>query len=546
MRSALAALLLMSVGCRAVERAAVESNRATAAATSETAAGDQSPADPSIDRFDQRIQEHLRHRQAWHRRLLARPDLDAERRAEVNGELAMLYHAYDLRDAARALYEEAALLAPEDPRWPHYLAHVHRADNQLERAVTAFRRVLEIDPSASPAQVRLAEVLLDLDRPAPAESELLSAVARDPSLAVAHFLLGQIAAAGGDPERAVEHWKRCLELQPEADAVRTPLGLAYRDLGLEEEARSQLQAAGSSEVTLVDPWMQRLRGLTESFWRELSAAIEAVGNGEHDAGREALARAVAADPLAPEPRLLLGQLLVEGGDIEEGARQLELVVFLSDRAGAAHLLLSQLKRRQGDLSRAIEELRLAVADEPGSGRFRYQLGDALLAAGRHESAAVELRRAHELIGAESAMPLLLEATAHLAGDRCDVARARIEEGLRSHPERGLWRHALARLLAGCPDAAARDGGRALELAMGLFAAAPSPGHAEAVSMAMAELGDLAAAMQWQRRAVTMTGEGQEEIAELLRRDLPLLESGRTAREPWRYDELALFQVRGGP
>lgn len=544
MRSPAVLLLLATIGCRAFDQATNDD-------PGHGSPGDrvpslEAPRDPSLDRFDPRLQEHLRHRRAWHRRLLARPDLGDQRRAEVNGELAILYHAYDLRDVARALYEEAERLAPEDPRWPHYLAHVHRADNRLELAVAAFRRVLAIDASVLPARVRLAEVLLDLDLPDEAESELTDAMDRDPTLAVAHFLLGRIAAARGDLELAAEHWTRCLELQPQADVVRTPLGLAYRDLGREGEARRHLQAAGSTEVTLADPWLQRLREHSDVFWRELAAAIEAVENGQHDVAREALARSIAADPLAPEPRFLVGQLLVAEGDAEEGARQLELVAFLSDRAGAAHLVLSQLKRRQGDLSNAIVELRLAVADEPDSGWFRYQLGDALLAAGRHDLAADELGRAHQLMGAESAMPLLLEATAHLSAGRCDVSRSRIEEGLRSHPERGLWLHALARLLAACPDAASRDGRRALELALGLFEAAPTAGHAEAVSMAMAELEDFAGAVEWQRRAVTMAGAHQAEIAASLRRDLALLESGGKPREPWRYDELALFQAQGRP
>jgi hypothetical protein len=84
--------------------------------------------------------------------------------------------------------------------------------------------------------------------------------------------------------------------------------------------------------------------------------------------------------------------------------------------------------------------------------------------------------------------------------------------VRRHPHRLTSATTLARLLAVTPDAALRNGQRALDLAMTVYERAAEPAHAETVAMALAELGRCAEALTWLRRGMAdaeRVGDGNE-------------------------------------
>ena len=81
------------------------------------------------------------------------------------------------------------------------------------------------------------------------------------------------------------------------------------------------------------------------------------------------------------------------------------------------------------------------------------------------------------------------------------ARRKLEEALRQIPASGVLSHALARLLAACPDRSVRDGTRALELALAVWHARPAAAHAETVALALAELDRCSEAAEWQRNTI---------------------------------------------
>lgn len=92
------------------------------------------------------------------------------------------------------------------------------------------------------------------------------------------------------------------------------------------------------------------------------------------------------------------------------------------------------------------------------------------------------------------------------------------------PDKTATTITLARLLATSPSYDLRNGARALELAQLTYKATGSIEHAVVISMALAELGRCADALDWQKKLID-AAERQEHfsVAERLKKDLQLYE-----------------------
>ena len=82
--------------------------------------------------------------------------------ADAYGRLGMLLMAGEFLVAAEACLVNARRLAPDRFRWAYYLGHLYERRGDLEEAVEAFRRALEIEPGLLAAQVNLGLSLASL------------------------------------------------------------------------------------------------------------------------------------------------------------------------------------------------------------------------------------------------------------------------------------------------------------------------------------------------------------------------------------------------
>ena len=89
------------------------------------------------------------------------------------------------------------------------------------------------------------------------------------------------------------------------------------------------------------------------------------------------------------------------------------------------------------------------------------------------------------------------------------ARDLLDQAHRRFPNRGRTTHALARLLAACPDAGVCDGDRALKLALQVYRSTQFVAHGETVAMALAQVGRCQEAAEWQRRMVAAAERANE-------------------------------------
>lgn len=158
---------------------------------------------------------------------------------------------------ALALLAAAALLAflpttrppfslRGDPRattWTNASTALLQA-GRAEEARDFARRALELDPGYADAHFNFALVLAALDETSDARVHLRRAVELEPRYAAdAEVQLGEMEARAGVPERAVAHFQRAIELDPEKAEAHYDLGLALRQSGLVAEAIPAYEAA---------------------------------------------------------------------------------------------------------------------------------------------------------------------------------------------------------------------------------------------------------------------------------------------------------------
>ena len=158
------------------------------------------------------------------------------------------------------------------------LAMVDRADD----ALTAFDQALRVNPRYVEAYLNRAVVLNQLGRIVDAQESMTRAAelgAADESgypavvankLANAHAALANDYRAAGSLDRAIEQYRRALELRPGFSDIRLALGRALVEQGRHGEAAAVLDEVLGVRPTWLDAML--LRGLAAYLQGDLDAA----------------------------------------------------------------------------------------------------------------------------------------------------------------------------------------------------------------------------------------------------------------------------------
>lgn len=356
-------------------------------------------------------------------------------------------------------------------------------------------------------------------------------------LGISGVVGADLPATGGEGkvEPAVPTPELVEPFELEGDRMRVPaISAGGRAQGLVD--RGDEAAWRGEKVTARRLYHRALQLVPEHPAACFSLGSLAASEGEVEQATEWFRRAAAADPTHRDAHFNLAVALLRDDRLSAAAETLERVLELDahDLEARGWLVRVLLKLGQGEGEEAQIALRRGVALAPGQAVVHLALANALAREGRY---AVALESYDAALGLE---PGLAEAhvgraTALLLSRRFDATRRAIEESLDTlgdgagEPVRLGLRHALARLLASCPEPAVRDGEEALAVALSVFEHQPLPAHGETVAMAYAELGRFELARHWQQRMVDAMEEG-EPLSEARRR-LALYDAGEPYRGP---------------
>ena len=254
-----------------------------AGATADLEFGSQAGSVPQLERHvEESVRKQLEHFQSELQALIQSPETTSQQLAQAYGRMGKLYHTYDLLEAGEACYRNALQLAPQDFRWPYYLALLYEGQGDLEKAGSHYQQASNLQANDLAAVLGLARVELDRGRPEVAQRRFERALELDPRAAAALVGLGEIAVAGRDFEKAVDRYEEALKLQPKASNIHYPLAMAYRQLGKVDKARLHLSKKGDGPVTYSDPLVEELVKAKTGRWQQRQQANSLFDAGKHE------------------------------------------------------------------------------------------------------------------------------------------------------------------------------------------------------------------------------------------------------------------------
>jgi Tfp pilus assembly protein PilF len=143
--------------------------------------------------------------------------------ADALNNLGVVLSAQQEYDAALEHLRRAASLNPRNAATWNNIGTVLREQGHSDEAIAAFRQAISIDPGHQAARIGLAQQYLSTRALDGAKALLEEVLAASPSVAEAHYTLGQVLELQGDRQGAVRSYSAFLRLAPERLASHAEL-----------------------------------------------------------------------------------------------------------------------------------------------------------------------------------------------------------------------------------------------------------------------------------------------------------------------------------
>jgi tetratricopeptide (TPR) repeat protein len=207
------------------------------------------------------------------------------------------------------LLEKARTAGAHGNEFFFMLGNSYLQAHQIPKARAAFADLYGVPRESGAARLFTAQMLMRLEFEDDAQAELEAALAHEPKLPEAHFMLGEIAIYRAQIERAVDELNREIALNPGFAMAYYRLGDAYTRREDWEHAVPPLQRAVWLDPTYSGPYI--LLGKTYQKQGDLPEA------------ERMLRRALQMDPKNASAHYLLGRTLIQSGHPEEGKKLLQ-------------------------------------------------------------------------------------------------------------------------------------------------------------------------------------------------------------------------------
>lgn len=375
-------------------------------------------------------------------------------------------------------------------RGGHFLRGLSmEAVGREDDAIKAFQKVLELQPSAAPAQLQLANLFLSRGNAAAAAELAQQAIKNDGRLTAARVTLAKALVRTGDLNRAEAEASFVAKANPSSADVATVLG----DIYWTKNDRARARDAYNRAITLQPGWTEAIRGLIRIDLADRNpnaarARVEAelkalpkdvpimllagdvyAATGDEKRAEVLFRSAVQTDPsnidaysklgtllksqnrldeakkeyedvlqhqpkVAVPARTMVGIILTLQSKRDEARKQYEQVLALDPQSPvAANNLAWDYAQRGGNLDVALTLAQTAKAHLPKSWEVSDTLGWVYYKKGLHTLAITQFRQGTEQAPANPGMHYHLALAYFKNGDKAQ-ARQSLEQALKLDPK----------------------------------------------------------------------------------------------------------------
>jgi tetratricopeptide (TPR) repeat protein len=282
----------------------------------------------------------------------------SETKIELIYQMARLYRVRGMIEEADELVRRASEVSPDSVGVQLVLSANLGQQGNFEGALAAARAAVAIEPDNRVAQLREAELLVDIGYRESDTEKVMAGRAivdrvleEEPDNPEAYFVRAKIELADQDLEAATESLETVLQTRPDWAQARFVLGSALAASNALSRARVELARAVELE-----PQLFAARKLLVKIHSQL---------GEHEFAIEQGREYLAQQPGDSEVRIIIGQSLIRVGRREEAYAEVQKIPE-EQRDASAYFALGRLDLAFGRTEIAGERLRKADALAPGN------------------------------------------------------------------------------------------------------------------------------------------------------------------------------------
>ena len=371
----------------------------------------------------------------------------------------------------------------------------------MQEALSRYRKALELDPGYLPAQYRLALVHLDLNQPDDALKIFISLMDKPDFSAAANNGLGQVFMMKQEHQKAVEHFTRALELQPQATKIHYPLAVSLRAAGQTQKAKEHLKMLGKQEIVVNDKLVDALQALRNPASRHFGAAMTAVISKDYTTAVSEFSKGLEYEPENVSARTSFARVLYLNGNKPEARKQLEIAISKNPDKTLALFLLATLDDESKDIEQAAVHYRRVIELNPEHEGANFFLGNYYLHRENYKKAIEHYESA--ISSNEKNIPaMMFKLVAMMGSDSPDKALLGTVIDITDRaPGMVSAKRVQILLLALSRDNKVRDAGAAIKLAEQMYQQHQFPVNLELLALATAAGGDFETAVKKLRHAL---------------------------------------------
>ena len=335
--------------------------------------------------------------EAFSRALAEASEEASERWSDGAGlsELALLYHANAFLKEADTCYTLLTELDPEEPRWAYYLADVRLNWGDLGSAEELLKKVVALNHSYLPAQIRLGDVLFKSGKSEAADVLYQRSLELDPGNAYALLGLARERLQRGADEEALSLLNRLVDGNPEFGPGHMLKAQLLEKLG-DSLGGGIARALGEKHGRYrepPDPWMDTVTTHCYDLDRLAVIADMNVATREFERALYLLDQAEAISPDFSRIYVIRGLAYSSMGDPASAIRAYKRALQLGGDSTMIYGELANLEKKSGNSDRAISMSRKGLEGDPDSPELLSILAELLIEQGMRAEARAHLRRA---------------------------------------------------------------------------------------------------------------------------------------------------------